>query len=65
MKTSITRWKKSTRSGPNDNCVEISRTADGGAAVRDTKDRAAGHFTANGEQWSTFLFAIKDGRYHH
>ena len=32
-------------------------------AVRDTKNREAGHFTANYNQWLLFLTAIKSGRY--
>ncbi|RCW40211.1 uncharacterized protein DUF397, partial [Halopolyspora algeriensis] len=35
----------------------------GGAAVRDTKDRAAGYFTTTGEQWSAFVAAIKGGTF--
>lgn len=38
-------WCKSTRSSTQTNCVEVGRTAKG-AAVRDAKDREAGHFTA-------------------
>jgi hypothetical protein len=35
------RWFKSTRSnGGGDNCVEACRLADGGMAVRDSKDPA-------------------------
>ena len=32
-------------------------------AVRDTKDRAAGHFTTSRHQWSAFVSAIRAGRY--
>ncbi|MBK0869166.1 DUF397 domain-containing protein [Saccharopolyspora sp. HNM0986] len=58
-----TAWRKSSRSsGGASNCVEVGRIS-GGAAVRDTKDRAAGHFAATADQWATFLTVIKSGRF--
>ncbi|WP_433870766.1 DUF397 domain-containing protein [Saccharopolyspora sp. CA-218241] len=54
-------WRKSSRSH-TDNCVEVGRVGEG-AAVRDTKDRATGYFTTTGAQWTSFLTAIKTGRY--
>lgn len=57
-----TNWRKSSRSGQQSACVEVGRVADG-AAVRDTKDRAAGYFTATGTQWQAFVTAIKADRF--
>ncbi|GAB2663441.1 hypothetical protein GCM10027271_22620 [Saccharopolyspora gloriosae] len=55
-------WRKAKRSSNNTACVEVGRVADG-AAVRDTKDRTAGHFTASAGQWSAFVGALKAGRF--
>ncbi|MGW0892192.1 DUF397 domain-containing protein [Saccharopolyspora sp. NPDC002578] len=55
-------WRKSSRSAQQTDCVEVGRVADG-AAVRDTKDRTAGHFTASAGQWSAFVGALKSGRF--
>lgn len=60
MQTS--RWRKSSYSGNQTNCVEVGRVADG-AAVRDTKDRAAGYFTTTGQQWQMFVVAVKSDRF--
>ncbi|CAL99617.1 uncharacterized protein DUF397 [Saccharopolyspora erythraea NRRL 2338] len=57
-----TGWRKSSRSGQKSACVEVGRAADG-AAVRDTKDRAAGYFTTTAPQWSAFITGIKAGRF--
>jgi hypothetical protein len=35
-------WRKSRRTNPNNNCVEIAPLPNGGMAVRDTKQAGAG-----------------------
>ncbi|MBB5157686.1 hypothetical protein BJ970_005220 [Saccharopolyspora phatthalungensis] len=55
-------WRKSSRSGQQSACVEVGRVSIG-AAVRDTKDRAAGYFTTTHAQWSAFISAVKDNRF--
>ena len=55
-------WRTSTRSSAQTNCVEVGRVA-GGAAVRDTKDRAVGYFVADVARWSAFVRALKAGRF--
>ncbi|WP_435876063.1 DUF397 domain-containing protein [Saccharopolyspora shandongensis] len=51
-------WRKSSRSQNTTDCVEVGRVAFG-AAVRDSKDRGAGYFTATHDQWSAFIAAVK------
>lgn len=57
-----TGWRKSSRTQGANNCVEVGRLDDG-AAVRDTKNRAAGYFTATRAQWDTFINSLKAGRF--
>ena len=56
----VTGWRKSSRSHGAQNCVEVGRVGSG-AAVRDTKDRAAGYLTASGAAWRSFLTTVKSG----
>ncbi|WP_405617244.1 DUF397 domain-containing protein [Streptomyces sp. NBC_01508] len=58
----VTAFKKSSASsGGTTDCVEVAHTADGGRAVRDTKDRAAGTQFYTPAQWSAFLTGVKSG----
>lgn len=57
-----TGWRKSSRSSQVENCVEVGQIGDG-AAVRDTKDRAAGYFAVTNDQWAAFIHAVKSGKF--
>jgi Domain of unknown function (DUF397) len=54
-------WRKSSRSGAGNDCVELV-VARNGAAVRDTKNRGAGHITFAGTGWDAFVGTLKEGR---
>ncbi|HZS22941.1 MAG TPA: DUF397 domain-containing protein [Pseudonocardiaceae bacterium] len=53
-------WRKSRRSGQNNNCVEVA-PFNGGAAVRDSKNPAGAVLTFTGAAWSAFTASIRAG----
>lgn len=54
-------WRKSSRSGGGNDCVELV-VAGSGAAVRDSKNTATGHLAFAASRWHAFLGVIKEGR---
>ncbi|WP_026448842.1 DUF397 domain-containing protein [Actinopolyspora mortivallis] len=55
-------WRKSSRSSTGNACVEVGGFPEG-VAVRDTKNRAAGHLATTRTQWTAFLTALKTNRF--
>ncbi|MFJ3924821.1 DUF397 domain-containing protein [Streptomyces sp. NPDC090022] len=55
------RWRKSSHSGADTNCVEVAVTADGGRAVRDSKDTARPGIHCTGGAWAAFLRGVERG----
>ncbi|MFC4856156.1 DUF397 domain-containing protein [Actinophytocola glycyrrhizae] len=55
------RWRKSSRSGAGNDCVELV-VARIGAAVRDSKNPAAGHVSFETPGWHAFMGVVKEGR---
>jgi hypothetical protein len=53
------KWRKSSRSGAGNDCVELAVLRNG-AAVRDSKNAEAGHLAFDGAGWSVFLSSIKN-----
>ena len=43
--------------------VEVSPLPDGGAAVRDTKDRAREPLTFDRQEWVDFVLGVKNGEF--
>jgi hypothetical protein len=52
------RWRKSTRSGSQSNCVEVPQTFD---RIRDSKHKSA-ELLVGQAGWASFLAAAKDGK---
>ncbi|GAA4910662.1 DUF397 domain-containing protein [Streptomonospora salina] len=53
-------WKKSSYSNQTGGeCVEVAATSDHGAAVRDTRDRGAGHLEMPSTEWAAFVAAVR------
>lgn len=60
---SFANWRKSTRSNPGGNCVEVGFTPDATeTGIRDTKDRSYGTLAVSASTWSTFLANVKAGQ---
>lgn len=55
------KWRKSSYSGPQDNCVEIA-AIDYLVGVRDSKNPSGGALTMPPASWENFLDSLKAGR---
>lgn len=53
-------WRKSGRSGPQGNCVEVG-AGPGSVRVRDSKDPGSAVLEFDRRVWARFLAAVRDG----
>ncbi|MCU1684347.1 MAG: hypothetical protein JWQ81_5086 [Amycolatopsis sp.] len=58
MTESTTAWRKSSYSGPENNCVELAQTSTG-TVIRDTKDRDGGTIAVPVSAFAALLTAVK------
>ncbi|MCX4786729.1 MULTISPECIES: DUF397 domain-containing protein [unclassified Streptomyces] len=60
-----TRFVKSSYSsgGQGSECIEVAHTADGGRAVRDSKNRDGGLQFYAPDEWSAFIEGVKAGAF--
>ncbi|MFI6458011.1 DUF397 domain-containing protein [Streptosporangium amethystogenes] len=54
-------FRKSTLSGPNNDCVEVATNLPGLIAVRDSKDPSGPVLTFSPATWNDFLTGIRTG----
>jgi uncharacterized protein DUF397 len=57
-------WIKSSYSGPTGgNCVEVAFQADGGIAVRNSRDPQGAALVFTPAEWDAFLAGAQDGEF--
>ncbi len=63
MDLSRVHWRKSSRSTPRGQCVEVCDDQSGVRPVRDSKDPASAPLLFASDRFGTFLDELKDGRF--
>ncbi|MER5358385.1 MULTISPECIES: DUF397 domain-containing protein [unclassified Streptomyces] len=56
-------WRKSRRSGPQGNCVELAALPDGDIALRNSRDPQGPALIYSREEIDAFLGGAKDGEF--
>jgi Domain of unknown function (DUF397) len=56
-------WVKSSLSMATGDCVEVAMLPDGGAAVRDSKDRGGAVLRFTPDEWLAFLGGVRNGEF--
>jgi hypothetical protein len=54
-------WRKSSASGPENNCVEIAELPGGGVAVRDSKNTSREPLRFTAGEWAAFREGVLAG----
>lgn len=55
-------WRKSSRSGGGNNCVEVARAGDI-YAIRDSKNPTGPKLVFAHSEWKAFVASVKDGEF--
>lgn len=56
-------WHKSSHSSGNGACVEVAALADGGRAVRDSKDPGGPMLRFTAAEWTAFVAGARGGEF--
>lgn len=56
-------WHKSSFSGQGDNCVEVAPLANGGRALRDSKNPEGPRLTFTFGEWEAFRLGVRAGEF--
>ncbi len=54
-------WRKSARSNPSGNCVELAALPGGGVAVRNSRDPEGPALIYTPDEIAAFLLGVRDG----
>lgn len=57
------RWRTSSYSSPQGNCVEVADLGDSGRAVRDSKDPAGPALSVTPAGWVAFTTGVRHGEF--